>query len=242
MRKISLVLTLVALIMVLPGLGYLQAQAVECSNSYTTQFPSGSLPASGRIAQSFSTLRASAGAATGTVVDAPAEFTPLAQTCVDGFSWVQLTYTSGTTSSGASAVGLTGWALESQLYSDGTYGPGRWLTTDAAPGATGDCKYSYATDFEVGVGATTGEIADVFSTLRSAPGAAGGTVVDAPATFDVLDQGCYGGFSWVQITYTSGTTSAGKSAVGLTGWALESQIYYDGTYGPGTWLEGTVSE
>jgi len=241
MRKISLVLAIILAVALLPGFGYQQIQASShCDFSFPTEFSgaSGATPIAGRIAQTFSTLRSAPAAASGTVVLAPAEFDAIDQLCLDGFSWVQITYTSGTTSTGASAVGLTGWALESQTFFDGIYGPGRWLTTAApgpGPGPTpGTCEFSYPTGFPTGTG--SGQINEVFSTLRTAPGAIGGTRVLAPATFDVISQGCFGGFSWLQIEYTSGTTSTGASAVGLTGWALESQTFFDGTYGPGTWL------
>ena len=142
-------------------------------------------------------------------------------------------------------------------------GPGMSVMADAPQGGGGwgitDCRYSYGTAFGSG-GSTTGQIAEVFSTLRSAPGAYSNTVVFSPATFNVLDQGCYGGFSWVQIEYTSGTVCDysydyygyynnyynrncnSGSAEGRVGWALESQIYFDGTYGPGTWLEPTFAD
>lgn len=231
MRKISLLLVLTLVFMVMP-LGQFHALAVTCPDSFTSEFDTGAT--TGSIAREFSTFRYAPAGADVVRVLSPATFDVLGQTCVNGLSWVQLEYTSGTTVDGRAASSLgVGWALESQDYFDGLYGPGRWLTSGAGP-TPGTCQYSYATAFDT---ATAGQIAHVFSTLRSAPGAVTGTRVLAPATFDVLDQGCFGGFSWVQITYTSGVTSTGKSAVGMSGWALESQIYFDGTFGPGTWLE-----
>lgn len=240
MRKISLLL-LVTLIFALPGVGFLPTLAANCTNSYATEFDPTTLPATGRIAQSFSTLRSSvAGAAIARVL-ADAEFEATNQVCgANGLSWVYITYTSGVTDTGASAVGLMGWALESQTYYDGTYGPGRWLTTGDGGPVSGTCEYSYATNFESGTG--TGEIAEVFSTLRTSPGAFPGTRVMAPAEFTVNSQGCFGGFSWLNITYTSGFDEFGNSVAQQTGWALESQIYFDGTYGPGTWLIPTAAE
>ena len=237
MRKILLVAVLLAAL-ALPGLGSVQAQA-DCVYSFPTEFETAT---SGRIAQAFSTLRSAPGAATGTVVRAPAEFDVIDQLCAGGFSWVQIEYTSGTTAGGQSAVGRSGWALESQIYADSIYGAGRWLTSgDGAPPPppppppSDSCDYSFPTQFGAS-GATSGEIGEAFSTLRSAPGAVGGTVILAPAEFDVLGQQCVGGFSWVEIEYTSGTTAGGQSAVGRTGWALESQIYADAIYGAGRWL------
>jgi hypothetical protein len=118
-------------------------------------------------------------------------------------------------------------------------------------GTITDCRYSEPTQFPGGTG--TGQIAERFSTLRSSPGAFSDTVALSPATFDVLAQNCIGGFSWVNIRYTSGTACNSLywdvyfggscdefDATGLEGWALESQIYFDGTYGPGRWLEAAA--
>ena len=114
-----------------------------------------------------------------------------------------------------------------------------------------DCRYSYPTAFGTG-GATEGQISQRFSTLRAAPGDYSSTIIFSPATFTVLDQGCFGGFSWVQIEYTSGIVCEYPAhyyhhpylsdsyctgdATGRVGWALESQLYYDGWFGPGHWL------
>jgi hypothetical protein len=115
-------------------------------------------------------------------------------------------------------------------------------------GTITDCRFSEPTRFPAGLG--TGQIAERFSTLRSQPGALSDIIVLSPASFTVLGQQCLGGFSWVNISYTSGTACDNYWAVyfggscdefdatGLEGWALESQIYFDGTYGPGRWLEG----
>ncbi len=65
---------------------------------------------------------------------------------------------------------------------------------------------------------------------------------------------CVGGFWWVHITYDSGEYCDFPSwyghhpnrispycllmpAAGLEGWALESQIWFDGWYGPDRWLD-----
>jgi hypothetical protein len=231
MRKLSLFVVLVAVLAV-PGLGILPAYA-DCSyipSSFANGDP-------GHIAQTFSTLRSSI-AGPGTRILAPADFTVNTVTVVDCHNWVNITYNSGVDEFGVSAVGRSGYALESQDYYDGTFGPGVWLTTGADPGPVpGTCEFSYGTAF-AGASDNTpidGEIAQVFSTLRPEPGEAG-RVVLAPATFFATDQICLGGFSWLYITYTSGYDEDGNSVVEHSGWALESQTYYDGTYGPGTWL------
>ena len=216
--------------------------APNCGLSFETRLAPDEAT-SGHIAQAFSTHRSAPAAATGTVVYAPANFDVLDQRCVDGLSWVQLVYTSGTTAGGKQASTLgAGWALESQIYDDYYYGAGYWLAPGddsgdpEPPPPSTSCEYSLPVQLSPD-DATTGKIADAFSTHRSAPGAADGVRVLAPAAFDVLDQRCVNGFSWVQIIYTSGTTAGGKQASSLgAGWALESQRYNDGIYGAGYWL------
>ncbi len=229
MRKLFLVVVLVAVLAV-PA--FMPAQAA-CSY-IPTSFAAGD---PGFVAQTFSTLRSSI-AGPGTRILAPAEFTVNSVTTVDCFNWVNITYTSGVDEFGVSAVGRSGFALESQDYYDGTFGPGTWLSNGTDPGPVpGTCEYSYGTAFSGASNETPidGEIAQYFSTLRPSPGAAG-TRVLAPATFFATDQMCVGGFSWVYITYVEGYDDDGNSVSQQSGWALESQTYYDGTYGPGTWL------
>lgn len=230
MRKLSLFAVLVA-VLALPGLGILPAYA-DCSY-LPSSFAAGD---TGHIAHTFSTLRTSI-AGPGTRILAPADFTVNSVTEVDCHNWVNITYTSGVDEFGVSAVGRSGFALESQDYFDGTFGPGIWLTDGTGPGPVpGTCEFSFGTGFaDAATTPIDGEIAQAFSTLRPEPGAAG-TRILAPATFTATDQICLGGFSWVYITYTSGVDADGKSAVDRSGWALESQTYFDGTFGPGTWL------
>jgi hypothetical protein len=237
MRKIIVFVVLVA-IFALPGLGILPAGAA-CSY-IPSAFVAGD---SGHVAQSFSTLR-TAIAGPGTRILAPAEFTVNSVTTVNCHNWVNITYTSGVDEFGVSAAGRSGFALESQDYYDGTYGPGTWLALGSTPEPVpGTCEFSYGTAFESADPSAPidGEIAQVFSTLRSAPGAAG-TRVLAPATFFATDQVCVGGFSWVYITYVDGVDVNGNSVAQQSGWALESQTFFDGTFGPGTWLIPTVTD
>ena len=213
---------------------------------------SGSLPpllsvgATGRIAERYSTLRTSPGGP-GVQIFAPATFTVTGSPVCAGGLWNwPITYTSG-------AVG-SGWAVESEVNS--VYGPNRrWLVpvgTTATPTPTvtpapvvtvtppvvapTSCALSLPTAFAGTGAATSGRINERFSTLRTAPGSSSGVRVMAPAAFTVTGQTCFHGLSYVTITYTSGVTAAGASAVGLSGWALESQTYFDGLYGPGRWL------
>jgi hypothetical protein len=246
MRKLLIITVLLTLTLaVVPFGGVEEASAVNCVNSFPTEFGTATVgsPVNGSIAEAFSTLRtAPAGPAIARVL-APASFVATGQVCsAGGLSYVQIQYTSGFTDTGIAANTLpVGWALESQTFFDGIYGPGRWLTsttiitpTPVTP-APSTCQFSQPTAFASGSG--TGQIAEAFSTLRTAPSGPAIVRVLAPATFTVLGQTCADGFSWVNIEYTSGITTAGTSAVGLSGWALESQTFFDGTYGPGRWLE-----
>ena len=221
--------------------------ADDCSLSFATRLAPNAAT-SGQIAGAFSTHRDSPGAVDGTKVYAPARFTVLDQRCVAGLSWVQLRYVTGVDENGAQASALgVGWALESQVYPDyfNDFGAGYWLSPasdnqgggSTPPPASNDCSLSLATEFANGSG--TGRIAAAFSTHRAAPAAFDGVRVYAPATFDVLDQRCVGGYSWVQLEYTSGLTASGAQASSLgVGWALESEVYADyyNPYGAGRWL------
>jgi hypothetical protein len=243
MHRILLVLTLVFVVMLVPNMQHVAAGEGDCVDSFPTAFASATAgtPMQGEIAQVFSTFRNLAAGPDVVRVLSPATFTVTDQRCVNGLSWLQVTYSSGTTVNGTAASSLgTGWALESQRYFDGLFGPGTWLVpAGGEPPVGGTCEYSYASQF---VGASgenpiRGQIAEYFSTLRTAPGAFGGTRVLAPAEFTATEQRCVGGFSWVYITYASGIDEFGNPVQGMSGWALESQTYFDGTYGPGTWLE-----
>lgn len=103
--------------------------ATNTPNSLPTIF-TGTFPQTGgKIAQAFSTLRPSIGAADAVslrvfraTTPAPA-FDILGTQAVGGFCWVNIKYTAGP----AGVVGKTGWALESQVFPD-IYGAGRWLS------------------------------------------------------------------------------------------------------------------
>lgn len=240
MRKLSLIVVLVA-VLALPGLGFLPAQAA-CS--YATNFAGASpnAPIDAHIARDFSTLRSSPGAP-GTQVWANADLIVTGQAFLGGcLSWLEITYVSDYDGSGQYISGWTGYALESQDYFDGTYGPGTWIAPGFGPGDPGDgvCTLtnSYATGFP-GPFPMTGEINHEWSTLRPSPGAAGEIIYREglnSAIFTVDDQICLNGFSWLYITYETGVDANGKSAAGRSGWALESQTMFDGIRGPATWL------
>lgn len=251
-------LGLIMIVVLAFGIGLQSTLAAEnCSDSMPTLLAP-DLATTGQIARAFSTHRLVPGEA-GVRVLAPATFKVLGQSCINGLSWIELEYTSGTTEDGgaASALGV-GWALESQLGSD-EFGAGRWLepvgstvntpipvptatpqpiavptATPVPASAGGECPYSLEVLLGPGL-ATTGHIAQSFSTFRPAPGKPG-VLVLAPATFNVLGQECSGGFSWINLQYTSGKTEDGSDAALLgTGWALESQTELD-EFGQGRWL------
>ncbi len=203
--KVSLVTTLVIIPFVL-SISTVSAQAdASCTASLPNRLSVGE---TGRIAFTFSTLRNAAGGAAIATVFAPASFTVIGgPTCVDGLFYVQVDYGNG----------QTGWANESEVaskFGNNLY----WLeefTPPPPPAAT--CAGSLPA--QLTTAGQTGRIADVFSTLRSAPNAPG-TRVDAPATFTVVTPStCVNQAYWVQITYIDGPLA------GQTGWALESQVY-----------------
>lgn len=77
----------------------------------------------------------------------------------------------------------------------------------------GDCPGSLPTRLEVG---DTGEIVDLFSTLRRTPDGEEIRRVDGPATFEVIDGPvCFNTLTWFEIEYPDGDS----------GWALESQRF-----------------
>jgi hypothetical protein len=195
----------------------------------------------------FSTLRTAPAGSVVAVVFAPANFDLIADAsgpaslCVNGLRWLHIRYKDG------AANTKTGWALESQNFFDGTYGPGTWLAPGAAPApppppaavacTATNTPNSLPTQFATVAATTAGKITARFSTLRPAPAAATGTIISNPATgtgptFKVLGTRALGGFCWVNIQYTAGATG--------TGWALESQRF-PGIYGAGYWLTKTAN-
>ncbi len=242
-RRRFLKLFFVMLVLLVPSLTALNGvSAADCAAGTSLSQPTQFLGAGGEagfINEYFSSLRAApAGAIIGVVYE-PANFeTTGAVECVNNHVWVPITYTDGP------LAGVSGWALESQTYYDGTYGPGRWLalgtaptpTPDPAPEACGNLASPYSLPNVLTAGAT-GKINKVFSTLRPYPGAPDALSqrinndVTTPPAFTVNETQASGGFCWLNITYTAGPAGV----VGQTGWALESQVY-PGIYGTGYWL------
>jgi len=212
-----------------------QAVPGSCSGSLANQLNVAGQ--TGRVARYFSTLRAApASNVVLAYVVSPAEFVVAAPPdagsvvrCVDNLFYVYVQYTSGP------YAGLAGWANESQvtsIYGSNLY----WLEPfTPEPPPPPSCEGSLPNVLDT-VG-EAGQIAERFSTLRTAPGGAEGVVVNAPANFVVAapaDGGasvrCAGGYVYVYIQYTSGAVS------GQAGWALESErvsIYGFDRY----WLE-----
>lgn len=234
--------------------GVVSAQTVDptCTGSFVPNLTTAGVQ--GHVAQRFSTLRPAPGAP-GRRVLAPADFTVVApSTCVNGYRWVRIQYTSGVfEDNGQSAAGQPGYALESAVY-DPIYGPGYWLLPGLTPPtptpvpvtpvtptppvacAAGNTPYSFVTQFAAPF-PKPGRIGVVFSTLRPAIGAADAvsmrvykSSVPEPL-FEVLETRAVGGFCWLHIRYTAGPATV----IAKEGWALESQVYPD-IYGAGRWL------
>ncbi|MCA9904948.1 MAG: hypothetical protein KC547_13920 [Anaerolineae bacterium] len=224
-RRFSLFSLAGLLVLAFAAFGFTQTrvQAADgaCPNSLPARLTVGS---AGHIAESFSTARNVPGGAPIQVVYAPAQFTVIAgPACANGYTYWQIRY---------DGSGLTGWALESEVYSP-IYGANRyWLapgpipappptptapppapTATPAPPAPPDCSRSLAPGLTVG---GTGRIAERFSTLRNAPGGAAVQVIYAPRTFTVTGgPACANGYVFFEIDYGGG----------LKGWALESEAY-----------------
>jgi len=221
-RKLSVVSLSLVLMLAFVAFGFGQTRVLAdgtCGNSLPTRLVVGS---AGHIADLFSTVRPYAGGPDGQRVYAPAQFTVLeGPACVNGYAYWQIRY---------DGTGLTGWALESEVYSP-VYGQNRyWLapgpipalpqiptpvpvTATPVPPPPPDCSRSLAPGLTVG---GTGRIAERYSTLRAAPGGAPIQVVYAPRTFTVTaGPSCANGYVFFEIDYGSG----------LKGWALESEAY-----------------
>jgi hypothetical protein len=182
----------------------------------------------GRVARVFSSLRSSPagpafrflpGGSVFTVLAAPAGFSN--PTCASNNLWYwYIDYGNG----------VVGWANESQVSSQ--YGSNLYWLEPFTPTPTppvDPCAGSLPTQFGTDgdpVG-EVGQIAERFSTLRSAPAGAPIRFVFAPATFTILEGPvCAAGLVFYRIDYGNG----------MVGWANESQktsIYGSNKY----WLE-----
>ncbi len=210
MKKLTLIVIvclLVSAVVALPA----SAQTVSdptCPGSLPSHLNPGDR---GEIAEVFSTLRYTPNGATIQVVYAPAQFTVLSKLC-DGFTWsVQIQYDSG----------LSGWAVESQAVADDGYSH-YWLApvvgTPTPPITPASCPGAPPPQLAVG---DLGYIAQVYSTLRDAPGGLPLQVKYAPGTFQVIEGPvCDGYLNYFRIVYTDGST----------GWASEGQVVSDWGY------------
>jgi hypothetical protein len=172
---------------------------------------------SGRVARVFSSLRSSPAGPAFRFMPGGSVFTVLeGPVCAsNNLYYYRIDYGNG----------VVGWANESQVSSQ--YGSNLyWLEPyEVTPTTPPDpCAGSLATRLTVG---GQGQIAQRFSTLRSAPAGAPIRFVFAPATFTVLEgPACAAGLVFYRIDYGNG----------LVGWANESQktsIYGSNQY----WLE-----
>jgi hypothetical protein len=175
----------------------------------------------GYVAQRFSSLRSAPAGPVIRVIYSPATFTVLEGPVCAGYgplAFYRVDY----------GGGVTGWASEGEVYS--IYGSNQYwlapgLPTTVTPTVTPTvapvtptpsptvCAGSLATRLTVG---NRGQIAQRFSSLRSAAGGPVIRVVYAPAQFTVLaGPVCSGGVQFFNIDYGGG----------LTGWAAESEVY-----------------
>lgn len=256
-------LFLIVLVLLVPSLTVMDGvSAAACTTGSLSQ-PTGftdpfnpAAPQSGYIAQAFSSLRSAPAGPIVAIVYVQGGVRPTftvigGPECVNNHTWLNIRYTSG------SHNGQAGWALESQTYFDGTYGPGRWLaqgtppvaptpvptpTTPTAAACAADgsnTPFSNPTKFAAATSAApvAGRIGLVFSTWRPSIGAADylGTPVykSSNPTLQVLGTQASGGFCWLRVRYTANVPA---SILNVEGWALESQVFFDGRFGPGAWI------
>lgn len=201
------------------GISSVAAQAVDarCPGSLTPRLTVG---ATGFIAQRFSSLRTAPAGPAFRIIYAPATFRVVAGPVCAGavpLNFWQIDY----------GGGLVGWAAESQVVSEFGYNqywlaPGTPATavpptavppTVVPPTAVpGTCVGSLPPRLTVG---GTGHIAQVYSSLRTAPGGPAFRIVYAPASFTVRSGPvCVGNLLFWEIDYGGG----------LRGWANESQV------------------
>ncbi len=213
MKKLSLIVIICLLasaVTVLPAFAQ-YASDPTCPGSLPSRLNAGDR---GQIAEDYSTLRYTPNGATIQVIFAPAQFTVLSKLC-DGYTWsLQIQYDSG----------MTGWATESQVVSE--FGYNRYWVAPVGimppppppPPWDGTCPGAPSPQLAVG---DLGYIAQVYSTLRDAPGGIPLKVMYAPGTFQVLEGPvCDGYLNYYHIVYTDGST----------GWASEGQIVSEWGY------------
>lgn len=213
MRKLALLLVLLVALSTSISVS-LAAPAADpaCPGSLVPQLSTSVTNPSGHIAHIFSTLRNTPDGSVKQVVFAPATFNVYdaasvpagysQPSCVNGvWSWyIQYIDVAGQPS---------GWASESQTIS--IWGLDQyWLVPGAVPAPTTPTTCATAPDFRLTPGGS-GEIADVYSTLRPAPGVPG-KVIYAPGAFNVFDAAsvpagftqptCAGGIAYWYIQYT----------------------------------------
>jgi hypothetical protein len=178
-----------------------------CPGSLPTRLAIGS---TGLVARSFSSLRNTPGGAVLRIMYTGAGFTVIdGPQCAGGLTFFKLDY----------GGGVVGWASESQVYSfwgNNLY----WLAPGGGPpgggGGTpaGSCPGSLAPRLVVG---GRGQVAQVFSTLRSSPAGAAIRIMTTGQSFTVLEGPVCAGIvplAFWRIDYGGG----------VTGWASESQL------------------
>ncbi len=213
MRKFALLLVLLVVLSASFSVSTAAPAAdPACPGSLVPQLNIATQNPTGHIAHVFSTLRNTPDGSVKQVIFAPATFNvfdaasvPAGFTqpsCVNGvWSWyIQYIDVPGQP---------FGWASESQTISIWGFDQ-YWLVPGAVPAPTTPTTCSTAPAFQLTPGGS-GQIADVFSTLRPEPGVPG-TVINAPAHFNVFDAAsvpagftqptCAGGIAYWYIQYS----------------------------------------
>lgn len=239
MRKLAVLIAVLLMVFMTVGVSSAAAPAPDpaCTGSLTRQLSAdtASPNSHGFVAHVFSSLRFTPDGATKKVIFAPGSFNVFDDastvaltglhnpTCKTNVLWWYIQY--------SDVPGQpAGWALESQVNS--IFGSNQYWLNAGTPVDNPPTACPGGPSFGLIPGGT-GQIAQVFSTLRPAPGAAG-TRVNAPATFNVVAAAlvpggytqptCAGGLAYWYIDY-GGTIGAG--------WASEGQ-------GGTRWLQNTT--
>ena len=208
LRSLSIVLVLIfALGLFVPTALAQGPGTTPCPGSLPVRLAIGS---TGFVARTFSSLRSTPGGAVLRVVGNNALFTVIdGPQCADGLTFFKLDYGSG----------IVGWASESQVYS--IWGNNLYWLMPAGGGDPGgggtpatSCPGSLPLRLVVG---GSGQVAQVFSTLRSSPAGAALRIMSTGQTFTVLEGPVCAGtipLAFWRIDYGGG----------VTGWASESQL------------------
>lgn len=236
MRKLAVLIAVLLMVFMTVGVSSAAAPVADptCTNSFVRQVNENDFA---YITHVFSSVRFAPAGNVKKVFFSPSELAVLSDVetitdnpgthqfpCVNNQRWIYVQFPDTT----------KGWVLESQIL--GLFGSAYWIAPGHIPEPVTPTSCSAAPPFGLIIGGT-GQIAQVFSTLRPKPGQAG-VRVNAPASFTVLDPA-------VDPDFFDGMTQP-TCAGGLAHWAID----YGGTIGRGwategqgtqRWLENTTA-